>query len=473
MVRTSRAVAIGALVSGLIAFFAFVSGVAVALRWGDTLPLVATAGSTSSAQRGTPTEAKDEFQVFWQVWNLVDEKFYHKEPLDYRKMTYGAIQGMLQSLGDDYTFFEEPQAAERTRERMSGQVEGIGAYLEYKDNKLLIVSPIEESPAEKAGILAGDQILKVDDKELAPLIEGLAPTEASRKAAEHIRGPKGTTVKLTLFRASTNETLELSIVRDAVPLISVRSYLLEGNIGYIQVSEFKETTTDELDRALKTLLEQKPTGLILDLRNNPGGLLGSAREMVGRFLPDGVALKEEFSDGKTTTLEIIRGDEAASALDLPLVVLVNNGSASASEIVAGALRDHQRATLVGEKTFGKGSVQSIEPLSDGASARITIAHWLTPNGTEIHKKGIEPDHYVPFLQDNQYQVTFPQQRRPTDPEDVKDSQLWWALKVLTSQERPSFPVPTPTPSVDESAAPVPSTTAEPLASPDANVTPTP
>ncbi|HEX6290477.1 MAG TPA: S41 family peptidase [Herpetosiphonaceae bacterium] len=452
MVRTSRAVLVGALVSSFIALLAFIGGVTVALRWGSSLPLVAAAGSASTAQGTTPAEVKDDFRVFWEVWSLVDSKFYHTEPLDYGKMTYGAIEGMLKSLEDDYTFFEEPRATEQTRERMSGEVEGIGAYLEFRDNKLLILSPIEESPAEKAGLLAGDQIIKVDDRDMAPIVEGLSSTEAARKAATFIRGPKGTTVKLTIVRAATNETLEVSIVRDAVPLISVRSYLLDGNIAYVQVSEFKETTTGELDKVLNKALAQKPAGLILDLRNNPGGLLESAREMLGRFVPDGMALKEEFSDGKTSEMEIIRNSGAADALDIPMVVLVNSGSASASEIVAGALRDHQRATLLGEKTFGKGSVQSIEPLSDGSSARITIAHWLTPNGTEIHKKGIEPDHYVPFLQDDQYLITFPP-GRPTDPESVKDSQLWWALKVLDSQERPSFPLPTPTPGADATAAP--------------------
>lgn len=454
MVRTSRAVAVGALVSGLIAIIAFVGGIAVAQRWGNSLPQVAAAGSSSAAQASTPEQAEADFKVFWQVWNLVDTKFYHKEPLDYRKMTYGAIEGMLKSLGDDYTFFEEPQAAEQTRERISGQIEGIGAYVEHKDNKLLILSPIEESPAEKAGVMAGDQILKVDDTDMAVYLDGLQGTEAARKAAELIRGPKGTAVKLTLFRESSNQTLELSIVRDAVPLISVRSYLLDGNVGYVQVSEFKDTTTGELDRQLKNLMAQQPKGVILDLRNNPGGLLTSGREMIGRFVPSGVALQEEFSDGRIENLEVKRDSGAADALSVPLIVLVNSGSASASEIVAGALRDHKRALLVGEKTFGKGSVQSIEPLEDDASARITIAHWLTPNGIEIHKKGLEPDYYIPFLQEDQYLIKFPQ-RRPTDPESAKDSQLWWAIKMLTSEERPTFTAPTPTPSAEESVAPSP------------------
>jgi len=471
MVRVSRAMVVGAFVSTIVACIAFIGGIAVALRWGNALPVVAALGPVGAAQRQTPNNVEDTFRVFWEVWGLVDDKFYHTEPIDYQKMTYGAINGMLKSLGDDYTLFEEPEDAAQTRERMSGQFEGIGAYVEFKDGKLLIVSPIEESPAEKAGIQAGDQVLKVDGVELAPQLEGLDANDASRKAANLIRGPKGTSVNLTIFRSSSNETLELSITRDAIPLISVRQKMLAGNIAYVQLSEFKETTTDELDRALTDVLAQEPAGLILDLRNNPGGLLSTAREALGRFLPGGVALKEQFSDGSTDVLEVIRDGNAPRAFDVPMVVLTNGGSASASEILAGALRDRGRATLVGEKTFGKGSVQSVERLSDGSSARITIAHYLTPNDHEVHKIGISPDVYVPFLQDEQYTVDLPQ-LRPIDPEAVNDSQLWWALKVLTSSERPSFPTPTPTTTVNGEAA-SPTETTLPLRLPDPAVTPTP
>lgn len=464
MVRTSRAIVVGALVSSLIGLFAFVGGVAVTLRWGNSLPLVA-AVDTSTGGRAAPANARDTFEVFWEVWNRVDSKFYRTQPLDYQKMTYGAIEGMLKTLEDDYTVFEEPESAEQTRERMSGQFEGIGAYVEFKDGQLLIVSPIEESPAEKAGIQPGDAVLKVDGQDLAPQLDGLDAAEAAKKAASIIRGPKGSTVTLTISRASTGETLEIAIVRDAVPLISVRSKLLDGQIAYIQMSGFNETTPQELDKALTTLLAQNPQGLIFDLRNNPGGLLSVAQETLGRFLPDGVALQEEFGDGRTEVLNVIRSSDDPKAFDIPMVVLTNGGSASASEIVAGALRDRGRATLVGEKTFGKGSVQSVERLSDGSSARITIAHWLTPNGSQIHKKGIDPALYVPLLQDEQYKVQLPQ-TRPIDPTDVNDSQLWWAVKVLRTQERPAFPTPTPTITATETA-PAPTTTALP----DATTTP--
>jgi carboxyl-terminal processing protease len=451
MVRRSHALALSALVATVVGIVAFAGGLVVALRWGDTLPLAVTTNQTASAQRTTPSDLQADFNVFWEAWNLVDRKFYHTEPLDRQRMVYGAIDGMLKSLGDDYTVFEDPTAAASTRERISGQFEGIGAYIDYTEGALTIVSPIEESPAEKAGLKAGDIVVRVDSNELAPLLDGLDRAEATRKAANLIRGPKGTTVNLSVLRPSTSETLEFSIVRDAVPLISVRSKMLEGNIAHIQISEFKETTTAELDRTLNEVLAQQPSGIILDMRNNPGGLLVTAQEVLGRFLPDGVALIEEFGDGRTQTLNVQRSSDAPSVFDTPMVVLTNQGSASASEIVAGALRDRGRATLVGEKTFGKGSVQSVERLSDGSSARITIAHWFTPNRTEIHQKGIEPDMYVPFLEDEQYRVELPQ-RRPADPTEVNDAQLWWAMRAFTSQERPSFPTPTPT-SVGAEAAP--------------------
>jgi carboxyl-terminal processing protease len=222
----------------------------------------------------------------------------------------------------------------------------------------------------------------------------------------------------------------------------VQHKLLDNGVAYIQLSQFTGTTTGQLDKALETLLPQNPKGLILDLRNNPGGLLPAAREVVGRFIGEGVALYEEFGNGRVDELPVLRSGDDPRAFDIPMIVLVNNGSASASEIVAGALRDHERAILLGEKTFGKGSVQSVNQLSDGSSARITIAQWLTPDKHLIHKVGITPQHAVPFDAAEQYQVVLPQ-KRPIDPASVNDAQLWWAIKMLTSGEAPP-PAPEPT-----------------------------
>ena len=449
MVRTSRAFWWGALASLLVGTIAFASGMAVALYWGSTLPLAGILGPASGAQRVTPGDLRQDFKVYWETWNLVEKNFYREEPLKQQDMVYSSIDGMLKSLGDDYTYLQRPEAAAQTRESMSGKFEGIGAYIEWKDGQLLIVSPIEGSPAERMGLLPGDVILTVDGAELAPLLADLDSSAAAKQAATLIRGPKGTPVKLLILRPDTNEQLDLVITRDSIPLISVRAKMLDSGIAYIQISEFKATTTGELDTALKTVLPQKPKGIVLDLRNNPGGLLTTAQEVVGRFVADGAALYEEFGNGTVEEKPVLRGVADPKAFDIPLVVLVNGGSASASEIVAGALRDHDRGTLLGEKTFGKGSVQTVEKLSDDSSARITIAHWLTPDKKEIHKIGIIPEEVVPYATEEQYLVALPQ-KRPTDPTTASDSQLWWAIQMLTTGETPptpaAAPAPTPAPS---------------------------
>ncbi len=468
MIRRSRAWAQTVVVALAVAVVAFTAGVVVALRWGDTFPLAVATTQIASAQRTTPADQRANFAIFWEVWNLVDRKFYHTEPLNRQKMVHGAINGMLESLNDDYTVFEDASAAATTRERIAGEFEGIGAYIDYADDKLTIASPIEGSPAERAGLLKDDIVLKVDSTELGPLLRGLDRNQATAKAVSLIRGPKGSTVQLTVRRPATGETLEFAIQRDAVPLISVRSKLVD-QVAYIQISEFKETTTAELDQALNELLPQQPQGIVLDLRNNPGGLLLTAQDVLGRFLPDGTALIQEFGDGRTQTVAVRRDGNAPAAFDTPMVVLVNGSSASASEIVAGALRDRNRATLLGEKTFGKGSVQSVETLSGGASARITIAHWFTPNGDGIHHKGIDPQYYVPLVQDDHYRVVLPQ-RRAGDPAEVKDAQLWWAIQTLTTNERPTFPRPTPT-DVAADAAPEATPKLDATAVPEATATP--
>ena len=445
MVRTSRAIWWGALSSLIVGVFSFAGGLTVALYWGSTLPLANVLGPARGAQSATPSDVRQHFKVYWETWNLVERSFYRKTPLDQRDMVYASIEGMLKSLGDDYTFFQRPDDAEKSRISMAGQFEGIGAYIEHKDGKIRIVAPIEESPAERAGLLAGDIVLRVNDAELTALVADLDANAATQKAVSLIRGPKGSAVKLLVLRPATNQQLEFTITRDAVPETSVRAKLLANGVAWIQISGFKGTTTGELDKALKKLLPRNPRGIVLDLRNNGGGLLTTAQEILGRFLDGGVALYEEFGSGRVEEKPVIRGMSDPKAYDIPMVVLINAGSASASEIVAGALGDRGRAVLLGEKSFGKGSVQSIERLSDSSSARITIAQWLTPNRSEIHKVGITPKHVVPYAADAKYRLELPQ-KLSTDPISVDDSQLWWGVKLLTSAETPPPPPPpTPTP----------------------------
>lgn len=444
MVRTSRAIWWGALSSLLVGVIAFASGMAVTLYWGSTLPLANILGPARGAERATPADVRDSFKVYWETWNLVERSFYRKTPLKHQEMVYASIEGMLKSLGDDYTFFQRPDEAEKSRISMSGQFEGIGAYIEFKEGAIRIVAPIEGSPAERAGLKPGDVVLRVNDTKLTDIVADLDANAATQKAVGLIRGPKGSIVKLLVLRPATSQQLELNITRDAVPEISVRVKLLASGVAWLQVTSFKGTTTAELDKALGTLLPQKPRGIVLDLRNNGGGLLTTAQEMLGRFLDGGVALYEEFGSGRVEEKPVIHGAGDPSAYSIPMAVLINGGSASASEIVAGALRDRGRAVLLGEKSFGKGSVQSIERLSDNASARITIAHWLTPNHGEIHKVGIMPRYIVPYVSEAQYRLVLPQ-KLPNDPAEVADSQLWWALKLLTSGETPPPVAATATP----------------------------
>jgi carboxyl-terminal processing protease len=435
MVRTSRTFWWSLFASLVVGAISFVSGVLVTLYWGETLPFASIVGPASALQGTTPAEVRRNFDVYWETWNLVERNFYRKAPLNHQAMVYGSIEGMLKSLGDDYTFFQRPEEAAKTRASMAGTFEGIGAYIEATDGKIRIVAPLEGSPAERAGLQPGDIVVKVDDAELTPLIAKLDASAATQKAISLIRGPKGTTVKILVLRPPANRPLTIAITRDAVPEISVQSKVLKSGVAWIALSGFKGTTTDELDKVLRTVLVTQPKGIVLDIRNNGGGLLETAQEVLGRFLNGGTALYEQFGDGRQEEKPVLRAGNDPRAFDVPMVVLINGGSASASEIVAGALRDRGRATLLGEKSFGKGSVQSVERLSDNSLARITIAHWLTPSKAEIHKIGIMPKYLVPYSTDARYHLDLPQ-KLPTDPPSVNDSQLWWAIKLLTTKESP-------------------------------------
>ncbi|MBP8252394.1 MAG: S41 family peptidase [Herpetosiphon sp.] len=417
---------------------------AVNLSASNPQPIAGQPIGTSTSQ-----DLEAQFKTFWEVWDLVGKEFYHTKPLDQQKMVYGAIRGMLQSLGDDFTGFQEPQAAERSREDMKGSFEGIGAYVEFKDGQVLIVSPIEGSPAEKAGIRAGDVIVAADDKIMSEVTDGLDRAQALDAAIKYIRGPKGTKVVLTIQRKDVTESLKIEIIRDTIPLISVRGTMI-GDIAYIQISEFKGTTADELDKKIAELKPNNPKAVIVDLRNNPGGLVTSVQNVLGRFINDGVTHYQENSDGTQKEYRVLKDGAAQNLYDIPMLVLVNNGSASASEIFSGSMQDNNRAKLLGVKTFGKGSVQSVHQLSDKSEARITIAHWLTPAKRAIHQVGITPDYVVPFSDDvTQYPVECILNAQPADGQtQCADSELFWALKVLNENATPPPPpaeTPTPTP----------------------------
>ena len=322
-----------------------------------------------------------QFGVFWEAWQLVQKEYYRDSAVDPTKLTYGAIKGMIDALGDPYSSFATPEHAKINEEDMRGSFDGIGVVVELRDKKLTVVAPsADDSPGAKAGIKPGDVIVKVDDRETANM--------TLLEAVSFIRGPRGTKVRLTIVREGEAEPLVIEIVRQEIKSVLVRSNLLEGGIGYVKMNGFASPTAAELTQAVKKLMQQNPKALILDLRDNPGGLLYTAVDVASIFLREGVVLYEEARDGTTTPLNVKKG---AIAPDIPMVVLINKGSASASEIVAGALQDHGRAILVGENSFGKDTVQNVHELSDKSSVRITIARWLTPKKQEIHEVGLAPD----------------------------------------------------------------------------------
>lgn len=319
------------------------------------------------------------FNQFWDVWDKIKAN-YVKEPTQEVDMFYGAIQGLVGSLGDPYSLYFPPQAAEEFAKDLSGELEGIGAEIGVKNNQLLVISPLPDSPAQKAGLRPGDKIIAID----ATSTLGMDVSTAVSK----IRGKANTTVVLTILRNNETETKEVSITRSKIMVPSVLFSVKPNNIAYLRVMQFNEDTTPQMEQYIKQLKAQSVKGIILDLRNNPGGYLDSAIEMGSEWIESGVVVSEKGRDGKSKD----HNTEGPHPLaGIKTVVLVNKGSASASEIVAGALQDTKNAVLIGEQTFGKGSVQDFEVFPDGSALKLTIAEWFTPNGKNINKEGIKPD----------------------------------------------------------------------------------
>lgn len=438
MLARSRVLVRGALAAILLTA-GFVAGWVGNVVFGDQLPvasLIPALGPGLVANQSTPPALRQRFGVFWEVWNLVESQHYQRNTLDQQRMVWGAIRGMLTALDDQYTVYQEPELAAQTSEHMQGRQGGIGTYLRITDGRAYLWKPFKNGPAVAAGLKQDDEILAVDGQEIPPLIAGLDINEAAVKVASLIRGAPGTQVALGI-RTTDGTVREVTITRADVVVPSVESRMFDSGIAYIRIGEFKATTTKEFDAAMRELLPNQPTGMILDLRNNPGGFLQNAQEVLGR-LYDGVALYEEDGEGTLTALRTISGNGGTTARDVPIVVLVNGGSASASEIVAGALRDERPATyLLGEKTFGKGSVQNIYTLSDGSIARITFAHWLTPRKEQIHRIGIVPEYVVPYLEDNDTPAPCVADRQPAAGESLcPDNQLFYAIRLLTTGEPP-------------------------------------
>jgi len=319
-------------------------------------------------------------QVLSQAYYFITNNYVEKT-LDKVSLTYKGIEGMLSSLNDPYSYFMKPEDYKAMGEEFQGSFEGVGMEIGVNDNKqVVIISPIDDTPAQKAGIKPGDIIIKVDDK----TTEGMNADEVSKL----IRGHESTKVKITIQREGEPKPIEFVVTRAVIKLVTVSMKVLDNNIGYIKIKAFREPTKTELSKALDEILPKSKKGIILDLRNNPGGLLGSAIEVASYFIPKGPVVYAEDRNNNREEYNVIPG---LYRVKVPVVVLVNKGSASASEIVAGALQDSKKATLIGTKTFGKGLVQSVVALADGSAISLTIQRWLTPNKRYIHKEGIKPD----------------------------------------------------------------------------------
>jgi carboxyl-terminal processing protease len=349
----------------------------------DEPPASPTPRPTNTPATITPSGDPD-FELFDEVWEIVGREFDGDLPNDQERI-YAAIEGSLAILGDQYTRFYRPDVAARMRENLSGAVEGIGAFVrETEEGHIEIVRPIPGQPAELAGIRPGDIIIGVDGED----VRGQSLDEVIAR----VRGPRGTEVVLTIQRAGESEPLQIAITRTRfeVPTIEAQMFSDEaaGDIAYVRLSNFSANAENQLTEALEELLAQNPAGLIFDLRDNPGGFLDQSIAVADLFLSSGVILFERNQVGLDQTFEATPGDIAES---IPMVVLINAGSASASEIVAGAIQDNGRAVLIGETTFGKGSVQRSRQLSDGSELRVTFARWFTPNNQTIDDEGISPD----------------------------------------------------------------------------------
>ncbi len=349
--------------------------------------------------KGLKESEKIDLTLYWNVFSKLKEKYVDAEKLTNEDLLYNSIKGMLSATDDPYTVFMDPEENKAFDEDIEGTFEGIGAELGIKQGILTVVSPLKDSPAEKAGLRVGDKILKVNDESTADM--------SIDDAVSRIRGKDGTEVKLTVYRAESEEkTKEITVTRGVIKVESVTLEMKDNNIAYFNVVRFGDDTAIVFNRLLREV-PRETEGIVVDLRNNPGGYLDVAIDLASLMLPDGkVVVIEEDKEGQKKNF-YSRGEDKLSAIKT--VVLINEGSASASEILAGALRDNrENVTLVGQKSYGKGSVQELIELSDNTSVKITVARWLTPNGEQINEKGIQPDIEVELTDEDYEQNRDPQ-----------------------------------------------------------------
>ncbi|MEI7497707.1 MAG: S41 family peptidase [Candidatus Falkowbacteria bacterium] len=360
-------------------------------------------GQKTNADKSLSKEV--DFNLFWEVWNLLKTDYVKQDTLNEKNLFYGAVRGLVAAAGDPYTIFLDPKDSKTFADDLAGTFEGIGAEIGIKKEQLVVIAPLPETPAEKAGLRAGDKILAIDKQATM----GISVDEAVSK----IRGKKGTVVTLIINRPGEDKNREIKITREVIIVKSVKTNLRKDGVMVITITSFNSDTALLFEKAVQEAEKTKPKAIILDLRNNPGGYLNTAVEVASNWIDSGPVVIEQ--DSKKNRLEY-PAVGLARLQKYKTVVLINQGSASASEIVAGALQDDSKARIIGAQSFGKGSVQTLEKLSDGSSLKVTIAQWLTPKGTNISEKGITPDQAVELT--------------AADYEKSKDPQMDAAIKWL-------------------------------------------
>lgn len=384
----------------------FYSGYSTGFEKGSSVPKVVRVEGVSNMEGGKPGQV--DFTLFWEVWNSLKNNHINGGTITNQELLYGAISGAVGALDDPHTVFFPPTDAKKFGEDISGEFSGIGAEIGIRDTQLVVIAPLKNTPAERAGLRSGDAILKINDTSTV----GLTVDEAVKL----IRGVKGTNIRLTIMRTGFSEPKEFTITRATIQVPTL-DWEMKGDIAYLHLYNFYDKAPMLFYQAALQLSFKNPKGIVLDLRNNPGGYLDTAVTLAGWFLPSQtLVVTEEFRSGEKEELKA-RG--SGFYKDIPVVVLINEGSASASEILAGALRDQRNIKLVGEKSFGKGTVQELQNLSNGSLLKVTVAHWRLPKGSLIEKNGLMPDVEVALTEE--------------DIKAQRDPQLEKAIEILKSE----------------------------------------